>query len=147
MLQDNENIEYDKHADFYLTNLINSIVLFSFSKDKLEELVAPTFDPLFELETEIEYAFTPVCFETIFRNKLIDNAFKNELLDFKKQTDNIPSEIWYWDYIDNNPTWIQVRQSANQLLDKLGVKERTYKEDYTTVYDNEGNIIKKGNKL
>ncbi len=144
MLQEKENAEYDKHADFYYTNLINSIVLFSMTKEKLEALAAPGFDPLFELESEIDYAFTPVCFETIFRNKLLDNAFKNELLDFKKLTDNIPSEIWDWDYIHSNPAWIQVRQLANQLLDRLGVKERTYNDDYTTVYDNKGNIIKKG---
>ena len=46
---------------------------------------------LSELETEIDYAFTPVCFETIFRNKLLDEPFRAELLVFKKDTDDIPS--------------------------------------------------------
>jgi hypothetical protein len=57
------------------------------TKDKLEELDAPMFDPLFELESEIDYAFTPVCFETIFRNKLIDNAFVSTpiLVQFKSR--------------------------------------------------------------
>jgi hypothetical protein len=142
-----ENIDYDKYVDFYYTNLINSIVLFSLTKDKLKELAAPTFDPLFELESEIDYAFTPVCFETIFRNNRIEDSLKPEILDFKKQTDDIPNEVWDWDFIESHPSWIHIRQQANTLLDKLGVKQRTYNEDYTTVYDNEGSILKKGKKL
>ena len=138
---------YDKHVDFYYSNLINSLILFTFKTDKLEELAGPVFDPMAELETEIDYAFTPVCFETIFRNGLIDESSKSELLSFKKKTDEIPAEIWEWEFIDNHDTWIEIRKEANELLDKLGVSSRKYTEDYTTVYDNKGNVIKKGKKL
>lgn len=138
---------YDKHVDFYYSNLINSLIFFTFKTDKLEELAGPVFNPMAELETEIDYAFTPVCFETIFRNGLIDESYKSELLSFKKKTDEIPAEIWKWDFIDNQDTWIEVRKEANELLDKLGVSSREYSEDYTTVYDNKGNVIKKGKKL
>ncbi|WP_343532998.1 hypothetical protein [Pedobacter sp.] len=100
-----------------------------------------------ELESEIDYAFTPVCFDTIFRKGLIDKSFKAELLQFKKSTDDIPSEIWELEFIDNHETWVTTRKKANALLDKLGVASRTYNDDYTTIYDNEGNIIKKGKKL
>lgn len=138
---------YDKHVDSYYTNLINSLVLFSFTTEELEKLAGPAFDPMFELETEIDYAFTPVCFETIFRNEIIDNSLKTELLAFKKKTDEIPSEIWEWELIDNHATWIEIRKEANELLNKLDVSTREYDDDYTTVYDNQGNIIKKGKKL
>jgi hypothetical protein len=141
---DSEEQEYDKHVDFYYTNLINSIILFSLTSSELEKLAAPTFDPLSELETEIDYAFTPVCFETIFRNGLIDKSFKTELIAFKQLTDNIPKEIWDWKFIDNHETWITVRQKGNTLLDKLSVTSRTYNDDFTTIYDSDGNIIKKG---
>lgn len=97
-----------------------------------------------ELETEIDFAFAPVCFETIFRNGLVDNSFKNELLAFKKWTDDIPSEIWDWEFIDNHEIWVTTRLKENVLLGKLGVVNRTYNDDLTTIYDNEGNIIKKG---
>ena len=66
------------------------------------------------------------------------------MLFFKKWTDDIPSEIWDWEFIDNHETWIETRQKANALLDKLGVTSRTYNDDYTTIYDNKGNILKKG---
>ena len=141
-----DKIEYDKHVSFYWSNLINALKLFSYSKSDLEELIAPAFDPIFELESEIDYAFTPVCFETIFRNNRINERFKEELLDFKKQTDEIPGEIWDWEFLDKEKQWIEVRKKANELLDKMGIADRKYSEDYTTVYDEYGNIIKQGKK-
>ena len=78
-----ENIEYDKHVDFYYTNIINSIILFTYNSNQLEEMTPILINPLTELYEELEYAFTPVCFETVFRLELINNEFKNELLEFK----------------------------------------------------------------
>lgn len=141
---DNNEIDYDKNVDFYFSNLINSLILFSFTTTELKDLVGPTFDPIFELESEIDYAFTPICFETVFKIGLIDKKFKQDLLDFKNYVDNIPSEIWDWEFIDNHKTWINVREKANNILDKLEIQNRTYNDDYETVYDSEGNILKKG---
>ena len=141
-----ELLEYDKHVEFYFTNLINSIILFSLTSEELLNLAEPWFDPIFELEAEIDYAFTPVCFESIFRNGLIDNSFKNKLLEFKNETDNIPSEIWDWEFIDSHEAWTTIRYRANELLNELGIASRKYNDDYTTVYDRGGKIIKKGEK-
>ncbi len=98
-------LEFDTHADFYCTNLINSIILFSFNTDELEKLAGPSFNPMPELETEIDYAFVPVCFETIFRNKLIDFSNKGELLEFKTKVDIVPKEIWDWEFIKATKNW------------------------------------------
>jgi hypothetical protein len=141
---DKEDIDYDKHVNFYYTNLINSLILFSLTAKELEKLAEPVFNPITELESEIDYAFTPVCFETIFKKGLIDASIKNELLMFKKDTDNIPLEIWEWEFIDNHETWISTRQKAKALLDKLGIISRTYNDDYITIYGSDGKIIKKG---
>jgi hypothetical protein len=141
---DMEDFNYDKNEDFYYSNLVNSIILFSLTSVELEKVAAPTFDPIFELESEIDYAFLPVLFETIFRNKLIRGSLRAELLAFKKETDDISSEIWDWNYLDEHPAWINVRQKANELLDKLGIENRNYNDDYMTVYDNKGNILKPG---
>lgn len=139
-----EEIEYDKHADFYYTNIINSIILYTYDSAKLDEMAPILIDPLTELYEELEYAFTSVCFETVFRVGLIDNSLKSELLTFKKEVDEIPTEIWDWEFIDNHETWTTIRRKSNVLLDKLGVTSRTYNDDFTTIYDNEGNMIKKG---
>jgi len=141
---DKEALEYDKNVDFYYSNLINSIILFSLPKVELENLSDASFNPIFELESEIDYAYTPVCFETIFRNNLIDPKFKNELLNFKKEVDDIPKEIWDWDLIDNHNVWIVIRGKANDILNKLGITSRTYNDDYTTIIDKSGKTQKKG---
>ncbi|MEG0915405.1 MAG: hypothetical protein RSF68_00160 [Myroides sp.] len=135
--------EYDKHVDFYYNNLINSLILFTLNEKELENLAGPVFNPMTELESEIDYAFTPVCFETLFRNARVADSLKEELLSFRKWTDEIPSEIWDWDFIDTNEIWITTRLKANLLLDKLNIKSRTYNDDFTTIYDEKGNIVKK----
>jgi len=139
--------EYDKYVDFYLSNLVNALTLFSFNRKELEDLIEPSFDPLFELESEIDYAFTPVCFDTIFRNRLIRPSLKQELLDFKTETDNIPSEVWRWECLNEDEFWLSARKKANDLLDKIGIKDRKYNEDYLTVHDLNGNVIKRGKKV
>lgn len=136
-------IDYDKNVDFYWSNLINSLKLFSYSRIELESLIEPAFDPIFELESEIDYAFTPILFETIYRNNLIDNDSKSELLNFKQKTDEIPSQIWDWEFLDVEKKWIEVRKSANELLNKLGITDRKYNEKYTTVFDINGIVIKR----
>ncbi|WP_313386023.1 hypothetical protein [Chishuiella sp.] len=62
-------------------------------------------DPLTELYEELDYTFIHVCFETVFRNKKINIEFKKQLLNFKKQVDNIPNEIWDYEFIDNHDKW------------------------------------------
>lgn len=141
---DKEEMEYNKHVDFYFTNIINSLILYTYDSAKLHEMAPILIDPLAELYEELEYAFTSVCFETVFRVGLIENSLKNELLTFKKEVDEIPTEIWDWEFIDNHEIWTNLRQKSNILLNNLGVTSRTYNDDFVTIYDHEGNIIRKG---
>lgn len=141
---DMEEIEYDKNVNFYYTNIVNSIILYTYDSVKLEEMAPILIDPLTELYEELEYAFTPVCFETVFRVGLIENSIKNELLTFKIEVDKIPTEIWGYEFIDNHDIWTAIRQKSNGLLDKIGITSRTYNDGYTTIYDNKGNIVHKG---
>lgn len=141
-----DNDELDKSVDVYYTNLINSIILFSLTTEELEELDYILLDPLFELWSEFDYAFSPFSFETIFRNNYIHESLKNEFQIFKENVENIPSEIWDWEFIDNHDTWTAVRQKANSLLDKLGLKSRIYNDDFTTIYDSDGKVLLKGKK-
>ena len=143
---DKDEVDSYQHVDFYYTNIINSIILYTYDSVKLEEMAPILIDPLTELYEELEYAFTSDCFDPVFEVGLIDNSFKNELLEFKADVDKIPTEIWGWEFLDEHEVWISTRQNANSLLDKLGVTTRTYNDDYTTIYDNSGNIIHKGKK-
>ncbi len=133
---DEPESNYDERAEFYYINIINSLRLFSCTSEELAKLAQPLFDPMFELESEIDGAFIPVCFDTVFRNGLIDISFKSELLSFKKMTDDIPPEIWDWDFINNDETWVATRQKANELLVKLGIADRTYDYSNTNINPN-----------
>ena len=144
--QNSVEIDYSKYVDFYYKNLINSLILFSLTAKELEKLVARSFNPIFELESEIEYAYTPICFDAIFKKGLINPSLREELLNFKKQVDEVPSEIWDFQFIDNHNIWISIRIKANELLDKLNITNRKYNDEYTTVYDENGKILKTGKK-
>lgn len=128
-----EWLEYDEHAAFYYSNIINSLILFSMTTVELDKLAAPTFNPLSELESEIDYAFLPVCFETVFRNNFILNCFKQPLLDFKAATDRISADIWDWQFIDTHTTWVGIRAQAYNLLKLLKIESRAYNDEFVKV--------------
>lgn len=145
-LEEDELLEYDKSVDFYYTNLINSLILFTYNSDELEQMEFILIDPLTELYEEMDYAFLPVCFDTIFRNNVIDDKYKNELLNFKKLVDEIPNEIWDYEFIGVNEKWKEIKNNAENLLNKLGVETRIFNTTHHKIVTNEGKTIFDGKK-
>ena len=139
-----QSLEYDKNVDFYFTNLINSLVLYTYNSIELEKLAPILIDPLTELYEELDYAFLPVCFETVFRNEKINIEFKEQLLNFKIQVDQIPNEIWGYEFIDEHEIWKDVKKSAENMLDKLGIDNKTFDDKYHKVMNFNRNIIYQG---
>lgn len=128
-----ETFVLEKTLDFYYTNIINSLILFTYDASKLEEMETILIDPLTELYEEIQYAFTPICFEALFLNKMIKDELKNELLTFKEEVDNIPNEIWDWEFIDKHELWKRTRKNANVLLEIIGISSKDYNDFYTKI--------------
>ena len=139
-----ELVEYDKSVDFYYTNLINSLILFTYNSDELEKMESILIDPLTELYEELDYAFLSVCFETIFRNNIIDVLYKNELLNFKKQVDEIPTEIWDYEFIGIHEKWKTIKADAETLLNKLGISTRIFNAQYHKIITSEGKTVFNG---
>ncbi len=125
--------EYDKNVNFYYTNIVNSLILYTYNVEQLYEMVPILIDPLTELYEELDYAFMPVLFETVFRNKLINENYKEELLNFKVEVDQIPVELWDWEILDTNEVWYKIRIDAENLLNKLNIKTRIFNTDFTTI--------------
>lgn len=71
-----ELLVYDLNVQFYYTNIINSLILFTYKSAELKKMTPILIDPLTELYEELQFAFTKVCFETVFRNKLIEQNLK-----------------------------------------------------------------------
>lgn len=125
--------EYDKRVKFYYTNIINSLVLFTYNSEKLDKMSPILIDPLTELYEELELAFTPVCFETVFRNNFIETKFKEELLKFRNEAEEIPNEIWDWKFLDDHKKWKEIRAKAENILTNIGINHRDYDHEYTTI--------------
>ncbi|MBB6329541.1 hypothetical protein HNP24_000491 [Chryseobacterium sediminis] len=128
-----EKLQYDEHVDFYYTNIINSLILCTYNADQLDGMAPILIDPLTELYEELDYAFIPVLFETVFRNKRIDESLKEDLLQFKNEVDEIPVEIWNWDFLDKHEKWGNIRIESEKLLNKLHIETRIYNTTYTTI--------------
>lgn len=139
-----ELLEYDKNVDFYYTNLINSIVLFTYNSVELEKMSPKLIDPLTELYEELDYAFLPVCFETVFRNGKINTEYKEQLLNFKKQVEEIPNEIWDYEFIDKHEIWKEVKKSAEKILNNIGIEHRIFDGKHHKVISENGNVVYQG---
>jgi hypothetical protein len=141
-----ELLEYDKSVDFYYKNLINSLILFTYNSDELLNMEPILIDPLTELYEELDYAYLPVCFETIFRNSAIDLIYKQELLNFRTKVDEIPNNFWDYEYIDSSEKWKEIKTHAENLLIKLGVETREFNTQYHKIINSNGKTIFNGRK-
>ncbi|MBK7138276.1 MAG: hypothetical protein IPH74_04285 [Bacteroidetes bacterium] len=140
-LEESELLQYDKNVDFFYTNLINSLILFTYNSEELEKMEFILIDPLTELYEEMDYAFLPVCFETIFRNNIIEDKYKEEFVNFKKLVNEIPNEIWDYEFIGKNKKWMEIKNNAENLLNKLKVETRVFNTNCHKIITNEGKTI------
>lgn len=115
-----------RKADFYYSCLCNSLVLFAASPSYLDSLTGPVFDPIFELESDYDYAFEYPVFDGNFTSGRVSEELRQELLVFKGKADLIPPELWTWDHLISNETWHAIRIAAEELLTKMGESRRTY---------------------
>lgn len=115
-----------KEKNHFYNCLLNSLVLFACEKEYFESLIGPTFAPLFELETEFDYAFMPVVFNNGCEFGNIKQNLRSRLMDFKKGVDKLPSEIWDWEQLYVNEEWIRIRQESKKLLKELGEENRKF---------------------
>ncbi len=140
-----ERLEYDKHVEFYHSNLVNALLLYTYGESQLDDMHDLLGNPLHELWEELDYAFTPGLLETIFRNNVLQHEIKSELIEFKIKVKAIPDELWEWDQLDKNPIWQSIRSEADRLLNIMNVNSRTYDTSYTTIYNGStGRVIVKG---
>ncbi|MFC6269165.1 hypothetical protein [Frigoriflavimonas asaccharolytica] len=125
-----DEFDYDKNVDFYYHNLINSLILFTYTSEELQQLEPILIDPISELYEEIDYAFIPNLFESVFRNGLIEQKNKNSLINFKTKIDEIPNEYWNYKSMDTIPIWKEINLEANNLLNNINCKQRIYEDKY-----------------
>jgi hypothetical protein len=126
-LTEQEQIEYQYSC------LYNSLILFANSVDYLKSLSSPSFDPIFELESEFDIGFSDYTLGKNFENGTIMDDLRQELLDFKKSVTDVPASLWNYESIERHETWNNIRTQANLLLTKMGETRRKYDDHFTTI--------------
>jgi len=126
-LTEEEQIKYQYSCVY------NSLVLFANSVDYLKSLSAPAFDPIFELESEFDIGFSDYTLEKNFENETIKEELRQELLDFKKSVQDVPSNLWNYEDLETHDTWKSIRAHANAILTKMGETRREYDDGFTTI--------------
>ncbi len=123
----------EQQREYYYSCLYNSLVLFAATPQYLESLGSPVFNPLTELEAEFDYAFGDFVFEQNFKNNKVKESLRNDLIKFKEKVNNISSEIWTLEKIATESIWMDIRNNANEILNKMGEKRREYDFSFTTI--------------
>ncbi len=111
---------------FFYNCLLDSLVLFACEKDYFESLISPVFAPLFELETEFDYAFMPVVFDNGCEFGEISRSLKIKLIGFKTKVKELPKVLWKWEELYSNKKWLKIREESNNILKELGEEKRKF---------------------
>lgn len=143
----NEQQDTKRDAEIFYTNLTNTLSMFAKTAVDLKKMSAPLFDPLEEIQVELDYAFSPFCLQILFKELIPNPDLQNELHSFKSEATMLTPDLWDWNHIESHPTWGTLRKKANALLEKLGVESRDYNDDFSISFDSDGQVIKKGKKM
>lgn len=143
----NEQQDTNRDAEIFYTNLTNTLSMFAKTAVDLKKMSAPLFDPLEEIQVELDYAFSPFCLQILFKELITNLDLQNDLQSFKSEATMLTPDLWDWNHIESHPAWNALRMNANALLDKLGVESRDYNDDFSISFDSDGQVIKKGKKM
>ncbi len=66
--------------------------------------------------------------ESLFRNKFISESLRQKIADFKKVTDEVDEEEWYFESLDlsHDERWKKINVAAEDLLTEMNIKERDF---------------------
>lgn len=132
---------YVGNSHHYYNNLLNALILYTLSVEELKALALVLINPIDEKFDELNYAFTPVCFDTLFRTKIIKEENRLELLDFYSEVNSLSKNKWNYEAMSTDPIWNNVRIRADEILRKLGVDSRIYDTSKTIIFDEKGKVI------
>lgn len=61
-------------------------------------------------------------------------------MNFRNQVEEIPNEIWDYEFIGKDEKWLKIKSKSEEILKKIGVKSRDFKGKYHKVIGNGGII-------
>ncbi len=116
-------------------SLYNCLYLISSRYKDIANLQSQVFDIFEDLDTRISIALNEQSLSFFVREGWIDEDIKRNLVKFKDFIDKIDSRHWNANDFDYHEDWEMARSWANNLMNKLNLKNRGWdSSDETIIY-------------
>ncbi len=125
---DTDRIYTIKEKNHFYNRLLNCFVLYACEEKYFKSFIDLEFQPIFELQSELEYAFMPVVFDTSIRFKNINAKMVDRLIKFKETVEALPEELWEWSELYTRQEWIDIRKEAKDILSTFGEANRKFEK-------------------
>ena len=120
------NLYYDQKSQDYFNRFIRCLIFCTYD-DKKFNSVADCLS-LTDIGDDLRMFSDREEIESLFRNNFISEPLRPKIADFKKITDEVDEEEWYFESIDlsNDERWKKINTAAEDVLTEMNIKERDF---------------------
>ncbi|MDR6370383.1 hypothetical protein J2795_001073 [Chryseobacterium bernardetii] len=120
------NLHHDQKSQDYFDLVVRCLIFCTFD-DKKYDSVADCLS-LTDIGYDLRIFSYSEEIESLFRNKFISESLRQKIADFKKVTDEVDEEEWYFESLDlrHDERWKKINVAAEDLLTEMNIKERDF---------------------
>ncbi|GEJ44206.1 hypothetical protein [Chryseobacterium sp. ON_d1] len=120
------NLYYDQKSQDYFDLVVRCLIFCTYD-DKKFNYVADCLS-LTDIGSDLCIFSDREEIESLFRNKFISESLRLKIEDFKKVTDEVDEEEWFFESLDlsNDERWKKINIAAEDLLTEMNIKERDF---------------------
>lgn len=120
------NLYYDQKSQDYFDLVVRCLIFCTYD-DKKFNYVADCLS-LTDIGSDLRIFSDREEIESLFRNKFISESLRLKIEDFKKVTDEVDEEEWFFESLDlsNDERWKKINIAAEDLLTEMNIKERDF---------------------
>ncbi|MCW1961796.1 hypothetical protein [Chryseobacterium viscerum] len=120
------NLYYDQKSQDYFDRVVRCLIFCTYD-DKKFNSVADCLS-LIDIGDDLCIFSYSEEIESLFRNKFINESLRQKISDFKKVTDVVAEEEWFFELLDLSldERWKKINVAAEDLLTEMNIKERDF---------------------
>lgn len=120
------NLYYDQKSQDYFDLVVRCLIFCTFDDKKfnsVEDCLSLT-----DIGSDLRIFSDREEIESLFRNKFISESLRLKIADFKKVTDEVEEEEWYFESLNlkDDERWKKINVAAEELLTEMNIKERDF---------------------
>lgn len=120
------NLYYDQKSQDYFDLVVRCLIFCTFDDKKfnsVEDCLSLT-----DIGSDLRIFSDREEIESLFRNKFISELLRLKIADFKKVTDEVDEEEWYFESLNlkDDERWKKINVAAEELLTEMNIKERDF---------------------